>query len=338
MVGVLRVVDVGSTVRVLQHNLGTPRAVLFGTLSGLAFLAAFSIRGVRWRLFLKPIGNVSVYTTVRLFLISTTVNFLLPVRGGEIVKTLMLKRVADIPVSRSLPSVAMDKSFDLIPALFIIVIVPLIGLAMDIKLWLVLGVVSALFAGIALFVALSALKPHLAVAALRGLTGVLPERLAGAVQMAAGGFVETVLSTANRRVFFPAVALTGVAVLCDSIFAMLTFWTVGFPIPFTTALFGYTLYNMFYVVPTPPGQLGSNEAVGLLVFGGLLHLPTAQVLAMFLFSHSRAAVLMCTSGPICLKSLKLTMPSIFRAEGRAVREAAVTAELTPANEFPSLRT
>ncbi|MBJ7598503.1 MAG: hypothetical protein DLM67_22420 [Candidatus Nephthysia bennettiae] len=108
MVAVLRVVDVGSTIRVLQHNLGTPRAVLFGTLSGVAFLAAFSIRGVRWRLFLKPIGNVSVYTTVRLFLISTTVNFLLPVRGGEIVKTLMLKRVADIPVSRSLPSVAMD--------------------------------------------------------------------------------------------------------------------------------------------------------------------------------------------------------------------------------------
>ncbi len=60
----------------------------------------------------------------------------------------MLKRIADIPISRSLPTVAMDRSLDLMPALFIITILPLLGIHMDIKLWLVLGLVVGLLIGL----------------------------------------------------------------------------------------------------------------------------------------------------------------------------------------------
>jgi uncharacterized protein (TIRG00374 family) len=324
---VLRVVDIPATMRVLEHNLATPRGVVCAFLSGVAFLVAFSIRGVRWRLFLNPISRVSVLTTIRLFLISITINFLLPIRGGEVVKSLILKRIAAIPISRSLPTVAMDKSFDLLPALFIMAVAPVIGLRMDIKLWLVLGTVSGLLIGLAAFVALSLLKPTAAIAALRGTTRILPQGLGGRVEAAATGLVESLLSMASRpQVFLPAVALTGAAVICDSLFAMLAFWTVGFPISFGTALFGYTVYNMFYVIPTPPGQVGSNEAVGLLVFAGLLHLPAAQVLAMFVFSHSWAAVLMCTTGPICLKTFNLTMPGVMRARSQLAGEIDAPAE------------
>jgi uncharacterized protein (TIRG00374 family) len=334
--GVLRTVDVSATMRVLEHNLATPRAVVFACMSAVAFLLAFSIRGVRWRLFLNPVSRVSVLTTVRLFLISTTVNFLLPIRGGEIVKSLMLKRIAAIPISRSLPTVAMDKSLDLLPALVIMAIAPLLGLRMDIRLWLVLGTVAGLLISLAGLVALSVLKPTAAVAAVQRTMGMLPRGLGGKVDAVAAGFVESLLSAASRpHVFLPAVALTCAAVVCDSLFAMLAFWTVGFPIPFGTVLFGYTVYNMFYVIPTPPGQLGSNEAVGLLVFTGLLHLPAAEVLAMFVFSHSWAAVVMCTTGPICLKTLGLTMPGVMRAQNHLSREIDPSAESTPAREVLS---
>lgn len=334
LLAVLRAVDLPVTMRVLQRNLATPRGVTFALLSGVAFLAAFSIRGVRWRLFLSPVGRVSVVTTIRLFLIGVTVNFLLPVRGGEIVKSVMLKRATAIPVSRSLPSVAMDKSLDLLPALFVMMSVPLIGLRMDFRVWLVLASVAGLLVVLAVFVALSFLTPTTAIAAVRGVLAILPRRLAGRIDATATGFVEALVSAARQpRVFIPAVALTGAAVVCDSLFAMLAFWTIGFPIPFGTALFGYTVYNMFYVVPTPPGQVGSNEAVGLLVFAGLLHLPAAQVLAMFIFSHSWAAVLMCTTGPICLKSLNLTMPGLMATRGDALVEAP--AHAGPAAEVRS---
>jgi uncharacterized membrane protein YbhN (UPF0104 family) len=97
---------------------------------------------------------------------------------------------------------------------------------------------------------------------------------------------------------------------------MLAFWTIGYYIPFTTAIFGYTMFNMFTILPTPPGQVGSNEFVGLLVFAGLLHLRPDKVLAMFFFSHPWAALIMTTTGIVCLSSLGLKLQSIMKVQLR----------------------
>src|SRR5439155_23342494 len=70
-------------------------------------------------------------------------------------------------------------------------------------------------------------------------------------------------------------------------------------------------FHMLYILPTPPGQVRSNEVVGLLVFAGLLHIPATWLTAMFVFSHPSAAVLMCTTCLICLSALGLTIPAVL---------------------------
>ena len=95
---------------------------------------------------------------------------------------------------------------------------------------------------------------------------------------------------------------------------MLAFWTIGYQISFGTAIFGYTVYNMFYILPTPPGQVGSNEAVGLLVFGGLLHLHPDKVTAMFVFSHPWSALLMTVTALLCLSALGLKLSSAMKVQ------------------------
>ena len=301
------------SLRMLQQDLVTPRGIVLALLSGASFLLAFSIRGMRWKLFLNPIGKVGTFTAIRLVLVSIFLNFLLPISSGEIVKTLILKRISAIPISRSLPTVAMDRSFDLLPALFLMAIVPLLGLQMDIKLWFVLGIVGGLFICLLVFIGLAMWKRTTAITLLRRITGILPRAMGGKIEGFATGFVDSLLISASRpKIFIPAVLLTCLAVIFDSLFATFAFWTIGFPIPFGTAIFGYTLYNMFYIFPTPPGQVGSNEAMGLLVFGGLLHLPPDKVIAMFIFSHPWAAVLMCTAGLVSLKTLGLTIPIVMK--------------------------
>src|SRR5207249_12056679 len=114
----------------LQQKLTTPRGITLGLLAGLAFLTTISIRSLRWKLFLNPIGKVSTLKAIQLFLIGIFLNFLLPIRDGEVAKSLMLKRIAGIPISQSLPTVAMDKALDLMPALFIMAIVPFLGIQM----------------------------------------------------------------------------------------------------------------------------------------------------------------------------------------------------------------
>jgi uncharacterized membrane protein YbhN (UPF0104 family) len=100
-------------------------------------------------------------------------------------------------------------------------------------------------------------------------------------------------------------ALTCLAVMCDGLVPTLIFWSIGFPVSYGTALFGYTLFNMFYILPNPPGQVGSTEAAGLLVFTGLLHLPADKVAAMYIFCHPWAALVMSLTALICLKTLGL---------------------------------
>ncbi len=308
-------VNFPETFAILRQNLTTPRGIILALLSGVAFLIAFSIRGVRWKLFINPIGKISTFKAIQLFLVGIFLNFLLPIRGGEVAKSLMLKQIADIPISKSLPTVAMDKALDLMPALFIMAIVPLLGVQMDIKLWLVLALVSGILICLIFFIALAAWKRDAAIHLLQRMTAILPKSIGSKIEGFATGFVDSLLMGASQpRIFIPAVLLTIVAVFFDGLFAMLAFWTIGFPISFGTAIFGYTVYNMFYILPTPPGQVGSNEAVGLLVFSGLLHLPADKVTAMFVFSHPYAALIMTVTGMACLSALGLKLSSAMKVQ------------------------
>jgi uncharacterized protein (TIRG00374 family) len=310
-------VNIPATIHVLQQHLATPRGIILGLLSGIAFLLAFSIRGIRWKLFLHPVAGskVSTFKAIRLFLVSVFLNFLLPVQGGEVAKSLMLKRIADIPMSRSLPTVAIDRSLDLMPALFIITIVPFLGVHMDIKLWLVLGIVVALLISLIFFVGLAIWKRATAIALLQKITKLFPKAIASKIEGFATGFVDSLLLGASRpRIFLPAILLTCVALTLDGVYAMLAFWTIGYYIPLGTAIFGFTMFSMFTILPTPPGQVGSNEAVGLLVFAELLHLPANSVIAMFIFSHPWTALIMSTTGIACLSTLGLTIHNIMKVQ------------------------
>jgi uncharacterized protein (TIRG00374 family) len=312
---VARYVNIPMTVEELQENLATPRGIMLALLCGFCFVISLAIRGARWGLFLRPVGNVKTFKVIQIFMIGSFLNFLLPIRGGEVAKSLILKRTANIPVSQSLPTVAMDKALDLMPALFIIAIVPFLGVQMSFQIWLILGLVSGILFGLVFVVGLAIWQRAIADAFIRKITGLFPKVLGGKIEAFAIGFVDSLLMGARRpKIFIPAILLTAVAVIFEGLFAMLAFWTIGTSLDFGTAIFGYTLYNMFYILPTPPGQVGSNEVVGLLVFSGLLHLPKDDVLAMFAFSHPFAALLMASTGLTFLSALGLTISSAMRVQ------------------------
>ncbi len=312
---VAQFVNVPVTIQVLRQNLATPRGITLALLSGLAFLIAFGFRGYRWKLFLNPICNLSPFKVIQIFLVGTFLNFLLPVRAGEVAKSLILKRIANVPVSQSLPTIAIDKALDLMPALFIMAIVPFLGVTLDVKVWFILLLVGGLLIGLIFFVVLAAWKRDLALSLLHRLFSILPKPLASKVEDFATGFVDLLLIGASRpKTFIAAISLTAIAVFFEGMFAMLAFWTIGLQISFATAIFGYTLYNMFYILPTPPGQVGSNEVVGLLVFTGLLGLPAEKVTAMFVFSHPWAAIIMTAIGMASLSALGLTISSALKVQ------------------------
>ncbi len=305
-------VDIPTTLSLLRQHLTTKQGVGFALLAAASFIMAFSIRGMRWRLFLSLICKISILNAVQIFWVAVFLNFLLPVQGGEVAKSLILKRIKGVPISRSLPTVAMDKSLDLLPALFIMALVPFIpGIHMSATLWIILSLVSSILLGIIFTVALMAWNRSTATKFIQIMLKILPKGIGERIEGFALGFIDSLLAGASSpRTFIPAILLTCLAITCDGLFAWFAFLAVGVSsMGFGTAIFGYITYTMFSILPNPPGQVGSNELAGVLVFSGLLGFPKSSILAMFVFSHPLAALIMTTMSLLCLSGLGLSLTS-----------------------------
>lgn len=295
-------------------------------LGGIVFLSAYVVRALRWRCFLAP-SSVSIPRVIAVYQVAIFVNWLMPVQGGEVVKSLLLARSYSIPISRSLPTIAMDKLMDLLPAVGLLIAIPFLNLQLNQPLELLLVLILVILGVGVAVLTLMAWKRHVALECVNWTIRLLPEVLRCRIAPFVAHFLDALLTLAARpRLLIVGMAYTAVAVLLDGLFCYVAFRAVGADISFPTALVGYTFYNLGYILPNLPGQIGSNEIIGLLVFSGLLHLPRSAVAAMFLFSHPWTAFLMITSGIISLSALGISLrttlgvarsPSMWTSTGRA---------------------
>jgi uncharacterized protein (TIRG00374 family) len=277
-------------------------------LASLAFISAFIFRALRWRLFLYPVRQVATIKVIQVFLVGVFLNFVLPLRIGELAKCFILKRTKKIAIAHCLPTITMDKVLDLLPAFVVIAMVPVLGKQMDLKLWSVLVFAVGGLVGLTLFVALLTWKRTVALSLLHRVTLLLPRVIQEKIEHFVTSFVDALLTSVSRpRIFVPAVLLTSVAVCLNALYNMFAFWTVGYSISFEQAVFGYLLFNLFYILPTPPGQVGSNEVVGLLIFTGLLSIPVGKVIAMIVLFHTWSGLLMCVMGMGSLSALGISL-------------------------------
>ena len=304
----LRLVSMGTVAHRLAHlNLG------IALLCAVAFLAAYVVRAMRWRCLLTP-DRVSVRRAVAIYQIAIFLNWLLPIRGGEVAMSLLLRHTDGIPVNKSLAAVSMDKAMDLMPAACLLAVAPFAGLHLNRTLWLVLtGALVALGAGAGVL-AVAAWRRDLAVALVaRPLRAVLPGGLRDRIAPFITGFIDTLLALLRRpRILLVAAGYTVLALTLDALFCLLAFWAVGVNVPLLVVLYGYTLFNLSFILPSPPGQIGSNELIGLLIFSGIFRVGRAGVGAMFLFSHPWTGLLMTCSGMACLSAMSLTLRGTFR--------------------------
>jgi uncharacterized protein (TIRG00374 family) len=198
-------------------------------------------------------------------------------------------------------------------------VVPLAQLNVGGGLWLFLLFPLILLAVGALLLALASWRRERAVDWLsRLLRAVLPPRVAERVEPFIVGFVDTLLDLLRQpRLFLMAAAYTVVAVTLDALFCYLAFRAVGTSLSLPIVLYGYTFYNLAYIFPTPPGHLGSNELIGLLIFSGMFGVSRSAVGAMFLFSHPFTGVLMTVTALACIRATGLDRRTILRLPSRS---------------------
>jgi uncharacterized protein (TIRG00374 family) len=299
----VRLVNVSSVLHRLAHL-----SVLPAVLCGVAFLAAYGVRALRWRTLL-PAPRPSVKRVVAIYQVATFLNWMLPIRGGEIAKCLLLRRSDGVAVSRTLATVGVDKTMDLLPAVVLLAVLPFVRLRLGPALWvLLLMALGGVVIGAGLVAVTARRREHVVRLLARMSRAVLPRRSHAMIWPFIERFLDTLVGLFRHpRLLCIAGVYTAGAVALDSAFCLLAFRAVGVHAALPVILYGYTFYNLAFILPTPPGQVGSNELVGLLIFSGIFRLGRSGVAAMFVFSHPWTAVLMTASGLLCLSALGLSL-------------------------------
>ena len=75
------------------------------------------------------------------------------------------------------------------------------------------------------------------------------------------GFIDTLMALLRRpRILLVAAVYTVVALGLDALFCLLAFKAVGMTVPVLVVLFGYTLFNLSFILPSRPAR---SEATNL---------------------------------------------------------------------------
>ncbi len=270
-------------------------------------LASTVVRSQRWRLILRPIAIVTRLEVWLIAQASGLINFIVPIRSGEIARSLFLKQRVSVPISASLPTVAVDRSFDLLALLVIGAIGILTGLRLGGSLSIVLAMGAGLFLGFVTFVILAIFWQD---RLMRVVEWAVPRWIGESLRSQMLGILREIMigfTAIGRqpRLLLPIIGLTFVAALLDAGVFYLLFVSVGNPVSPMVALTGYALFALTFILPGAPGYIGSMEAFGSLVFGGALGIPQAASASVVLIYHALNVLILGIFGGIAIWALGL---------------------------------
>ncbi len=270
------------------------------------------------------IGTASRIPLLDTWLISAAsnlLNFIVPLRTGELARGLLLKQCHSVAISAALPTVAVDRSFDLLAVFVLGSLGALSGVRLGARLSTVLLTGAFLFLAFAAFSALAILSRQCLLALADGL---LPARLSDGLRPRLLGIFEGLLIGfeavwRTRPSGLAAVlSLSLLAAVLDSGLFYLLFLGLGAAIPPAVVMTGYALFALTFLVPGAPGYVGSMEALGSLVFGTLGIGRDLAASGVVLF-HSLNATTLVLMGAPAMRMLSVhpssILRSIFRSSG-----------------------
>lgn len=278
-------------------------------LSLLSYLGAYFIRSVRWNRLLKPLRSFTLKQTYLWSLVGNFINYLIPIRAGEAVRAILIKKSTNTPISLVLPSIFIDKFFDTIGIFVILIMIPLLDIELVPTMqWLVFILLAIFFIGILVLLGAIVAEKKL-IAILKRIFFFIPDKYQNKAYSIIEMFVEgTALFKNHHRIFGEVVILTLVGIVLDGLYFYLMFKAFGF-ISINVALifFGYTLLNLSYILPQPPGQIGSNELLMTLIFVSGLGMNYADAGSLMAVAHLLTGFVVTGLGVLALSMIGVKM-------------------------------
>ena len=249
------------------------------------------------------------------FMAGMLINYIIPIRAGEVAKSFFLKKNEGVKISKSLPSIFIDKLTDLFPIIVIIILIPILSIPVGRTLTWVIVAILALYV-IFLFILFFSMKsPENMHKILMKLSFFLPNKFKLKLEEFFVSFIDGMGILKGRvKDTILIYVLTILAVLSEGFFVYMIFKSLGLQdIGFIKIIFGYTLMNLTYILPTPPAQIGSNEFMWVVIFSFALGVNNNLTGAAVATVHILTTIIIFSIGAISLSSIGIKLTEVLKS-------------------------
>lgn len=232
------------------------------------YFVGMLVRAWRWQFLLNPLNKSSISTLFQTLMIGYMGNNIFPLRMGEVLRAVVLKRRDDVSISGCLGTIVVEKIFDAVVVIGFVLLnlgqlTQLPG--MDTLAWinsLATWAAGAFLLGLAIF-SWIAIRPKPAQLFLRWLIRtLLPERLRESAISISDKFLDGFISLSSPK--------DAMMILLTSILVWLLetglYWsvskTMGLGLNFNQLMLLNGVVNMVLLIPAAPGGLGTFDAAG----------------------------------------------------------------------------
>lgn len=277
----------------------------------LFFVTSGVLRGLRLKVLLNryPISfkDASMLTFLGQFL-----SFLIPVRAGEIAKSVYLTSRFSVSLAKSVVWIFIDRFLDLIAVLLVIVfLLPVVPNNLPSQFILITALILL---GFIVFFILAVISENFLKKMISFLSNYIPIRsVANRFISFAYGIVEG-FEVLHRKPLELLLLLfiTALAQVSDGIIWLVSFAALGINLGFITSILGNALSALTFLIPSSPGYVGSAEAAILAVFSGVLRFNPSIVSAVTVLFHLLTILAVFVFGLGSLYFLKFNLSSVWK--------------------------
>jgi uncharacterized protein (TIRG00374 family) len=292
------------------HSLEVVNPLIIIPCIGL-FVLLTIFRSLRLKIFLSQF-EVSFKDLLNLTFLSQLLSFLIPIRAGEITKSVYLTTQYKIPLTRAMIIIFVDRFFD-----FWLIIFCSLVLLIIIPNKLPAGLINGLSIALILF------------SFATGLLILIPTRLKQFLLVFKNylvfSFVKKIytqivefitdigiLLNSRKSNLFSIIGLTLSAIISEALVWYILFTSLFTSPNLLSIWLGSMLNSLTFLIPAAPGYVGSAEAAGLAVFNLGLGFAKNGVAAATLLYHAFVLVFMLIFGVIGLYLLKFDLKLVIK--------------------------
>lgn len=275
------------------------------------FIISSALRGLRLKLLLKD-QRISLKDVIMLNFLSQFLSFMIPVRAGELTKSVYLTTQFQQPLAKTMVWVFVDRFLDFWVVLLMIstflLSVPTNLPSQFIRAAFVLSLLFSL----AFILAVKSEKISKRIVNFLSKFFIVPNIKRWFISFAHTVIEGFEILRRHPLELLELVSLTLLATIFDGLIWMVIFLSVGVSLDFAKSLLGNALAALSFLIPAAPGYVGSAEAATLAVFGGVLGVETNFVSAASVVFHVLTIFALLLFGICSLYLLKFDLNLVWK--------------------------